>query len=187
MLAGAPEIPSLSALCLVASSQAAGDHRLAAVARSREELVGLLERTSTATATRACSTRRPPRRPSRGSRSCSRARAASGGAWGAISLREEPIFRRTLETCAEILDPLRDAPFMALWSAPEAVSRIGETDVVQPALFALQVGLAALWRSWGIAPNCVVGHSLGEIAAAHVAGCSRSRTRSWSSTTGAGS
>ncbi len=45
-----------------------------------------------------------------------------------------------------------------------------QVDFIQPALFAMQVGLAALWRSWGIEPQALVGHSLGEVAAAHIAG-----------------
>src|SRR5262249_19260267 len=49
-------------------------------------------------------------------------------------------------------------------------SRLDDVDVVQPAIFAIQVGLADLWRSWGIKPDAVVGHSMGEVAAAHVAG-----------------
>jgi acyl transferase domain-containing protein/acyl carrier protein len=52
---------------------------------------------------------------------------------------------------------------------PEA-SRLDEPEVVQPVLFSIQVALAALWRSWGIEPDVVVGHSFGEIAAAATAG-----------------
>ena len=49
-------------------------------------------------------------------------------------------------------------------------SRLDETEIFQPVLFAIQVALAALWRSWGIIPEAILGHSVGEIAAAHVAG-----------------
>ena len=58
------------------------------------------------------------------------------------------------------------------WSVIEALfaehgaSRLEEPEVVQPVLFSIQVALAALWRSWGVVPDVVVGHSFGEIAAA---------------------
>ena len=49
-------------------------------------------------------------------------------------------------------------------------SLIDETAYTQPALFAVQAGLVALWRSWGIVPDAVLGHSVGEFAAAYCAG-----------------
>src|SRR5581483_4642853 len=51
-----------------------------------------------------------------------------------------------------------------------ASSRLDRVDIAQPALFLVQVALSALWKSWGVEPGLVIGHSLGEIAAAHVAG-----------------
>ena len=55
-------------------------------------------------------------------------------------------------------------------NAAEDSSRLDETEVAQPAIFAIQVALAALWDSWGVRPRATVGHSVGEIAALHVAG-----------------
>lgn len=82
----------------------------------------------------------------------------------------EPIFRDTL---ADL-----DARFAALggWSLREALaepaesSRVMETEVAQPAIFAIQVAQAALWASWGVTPDVVLGHSIGELAAMYVAG-----------------
>ncbi len=53
---------------------------------------------------------------------------------------------------------------------PEAERYLAEIDVIQPALFSMSVALAAIWRAWGVEPDAVVGHSMGEVAAAHLAG-----------------
>lgn len=79
---------------------------------------------------------------------------------------EEPVFRNAMNRCEALL---RDS---FGWSTLEAVSELegNDTSVVQPAIFSIQVALGELWRSWGILPDYVVGHSLGEAAAAHFAG-----------------
>jgi rifamycin polyketide synthase module 1/2/3 len=82
----------------------------------------------------------------------------------------EPVFRATLERCAAALDPLLERPLSAVLYSGEAAALLDETASAQPALFAVAVSLAELWRSWGIEPEAVVGQSQGEIAAACVAG-----------------
>ena len=96
-----------------------------------------------------------------------------GAQWWAMGRRlldSDAVFRTAVEAC--------DAGFRALsgWSIidelrrDEAASRIDSTRIAQPATFALQVGLAARWQAWGIRPAAVIGHSIGEMAAAYIAG-----------------
>ena len=80
------------------------------------------------------------------------------------------MFRTALERCEQALCRHVDWSLLDEIRADAATSRLEELDVVQPVLFAVQVALAALWRSWGVEPDAVVGHSMGEVAAAHVAG-----------------
>ncbi|HUL75997.1 MAG TPA: beta-ketoacyl synthase N-terminal-like domain-containing protein [Vicinamibacteria bacterium] len=99
--------------------------------------------------------------------------SGQGSQWFAMGrelIAEEPAFRRTLERCDELMREHASWSLLSELAADEASSRIYETEIAQPALFALQVGLVAVWRSWGIVPTSVVGHSVGEVAAAHVAG-----------------
>ncbi|WP_157868624.1 type I polyketide synthase [Streptomyces caatingaensis] len=96
-----------------------------------------------------------------------------GGQWAGmgLGLRESsPVFAAALEECAQALEPHTG------WAVPDMLGRPAEdavwerVEMVQPLLFAVMVALAAVWRSYGVEPDAVVGHSQGEIAAAHVAG-----------------
>jgi acyl transferase domain-containing protein len=80
----------------------------------------------------------------------------------------QPIFREAIDRCAALLGGRLSAPLTSLLFGGEG--SIDQTGNAQPALFALEYALSELWRSWGIVPDAVVGHSVGEIAAACVAG-----------------
>jgi acyl transferase domain-containing protein len=82
-----------------------------------------------------------------------------------------PVFRAEIDRCSEILGPdAQGRTLLDVMLAPPGDEAIHETIWTQPALFALQYSLVALWASWGVKPAAVIGHSLGEYAAACVAG-----------------
>ncbi|MEK8104511.1 type I polyketide synthase [Micromonospora sp. M12] len=91
-----------------------------------------------------------------------------GSQWTGMGLElwdSSPVFAASMRACGEALRPHTG------WSLREVLEGpLDRVDVVQPALFAVMVSLAALWRSYGVEPSAVVGHSQGEIAAAYVAG-----------------
>ena len=83
----------------------------------------------------------------------------------------QPTFRNALDRCAEILKSHLDRPLLSVVFEEEGNSSIlNETVYTQPALFASEYALAEMWRSWGIEPSLVMGHSIGEYVAACVAG-----------------
>ncbi len=85
--------------------------------------------------------------------------------------RTQPTFRRTLDRCAEILRPRLERDLLeVLYPASGKSPLLHQTAYTQPALFALEVSLAELWKSWGIRPQALLGHSAGEYAAACLAG-----------------
>ncbi|MGW2332243.1 type I polyketide synthase, partial [Streptomyces sp. NPDC001700] len=93
-----------------------------------------------------------------------------GSQWTGMAhelLATSPVFAERMRECAAALDPFVDWSLLDILDDEEALLRV---DVVQPALWAVMVSLAELWRSHGITPAAVIGHSQGEIAAACVAG-----------------
>ena len=160
---------SLEDICYNAGARRAHHHhRLALACRSRQEFVrslnAFLEGEPDSGASSDCND--SPRKvvfvfPGQGSQ------------WfrmGRELLQQEPIFREAMGRCEKAMLEYVDWSLLEVLKVDEAESRLKEIDVIQPTLFAIEVSLAALWRSWGIEPDAVVGHSMGEVAAAYVAG-----------------
>ncbi|MDZ7286762.1 MAG: amino acid adenylation domain-containing protein [candidate division KSB1 bacterium] len=170
-LAGKGAALPLRDICYTASVRRTHrDYRLALVTHSKEELTELLEAFLREESRPAIAT---GRKPAGGAGRLVFVFPGQGAQWWAMGrelLEQEPVFRAKITECDQLLRKHADWSLLAELQAEEASSRINEIDIIQPALFAVQVALAALWRSWGVHPEAVVGHSMGEVAAAHVAG-----------------
>jgi acyl transferase domain-containing protein/surfactin synthase thioesterase subunit/acyl carrier protein len=152
----------------LATTRSHHEHRLALAVATRAELVSGLEAAS--------------RGELPGGASREEARSQGRRAWlftgqgsqhvgmGRGLWEEWPAFREAFDAACVALDPHLEAPLREVMWAAAQTARLDETGWTQPALFALQVGLSALWRSWGIEPDVVAGHSIGELSAAYVAG-----------------
>ncbi|XXY48826.1 amino acid adenylation domain-containing protein [Sorangium sp. So ce269] len=167
---GAAAVTLADASYTAAIGRAHHDHRLALVASSRgeldEELAGFLAGES-----------RPGlawgRRAAGAAPKVVFVLPGQGSQWPGMGRRlyaEEPVFREAIDRCQEAMRPHLDGSIADALTRPEATPRWGDIDVVQPLLFAMQIALAALLRSFGVEPHAVVGHSMGEVAAAHIAG-----------------
>lgn len=80
-----------------------------------------------------------------------------------------PVFRKTLQSCTEILRHLLSRPLTEVLYAPRPDADLQRASYAQPALFSIEAGLAEVFRSCGIRPSWVIGHSLGEYSAAYAA------------------
>ena len=96
-----------------------------------------------------------------------------GSQWlgmGVELLDTAPVFAEQINACAEAFTEFVDWSLIDVLRGAPGAPGLDRVDVVQPVLFAVMVSLAELWRSIGVRPDAVIGHSQGEIAAAYVAG-----------------
>jgi phthiocerol/phenolphthiocerol synthesis type-I polyketide synthase E len=86
--------------------------------------------------------------------------------------RTEPVFAAAVDECAEALraELDRDLRDLMFSTDPDADGQLGQTAFTQPALFTIEYALCRLWQSWGVEPDAMIGHSIGEYVAATVAG-----------------
>jgi acyl transferase domain-containing protein/NADPH:quinone reductase-like Zn-dependent oxidoreductase/SAM-dependent methyltransferase/acyl carrier protein len=96
-----------------------------------------------------------------------------GSQWwgmGRELMRREPVFRQTIERCDAAMRPSARFSLIEELGRAEESSQMHRTEIAQPAIFAMQMALAELWKCWGVQPAAIVGHSVGEVAAACVGG-----------------
>jgi acyl transferase domain-containing protein len=87
----------------------------------------------------------------------------------------EATFREQVDLCAELLQThlgldIRDVLYPSSENAAQAAEQLKQTHITQPALFVIEYALAKLWMEWGVRPSAMIGHSIGEYAAACIAG-----------------
>ena len=146
-------------------------HRSAIISRTTAELRSKLTALSRGEDTKGVRTGRVPRRdPPR----IAFLFTGQGAQYTSMSkglYEVSPVFRVALDRCAEVLTPHLERPLLeVLFPGSNQAALLDETAYTQPALFAIEYAITELWRSWGVTPNAVMGHSVGEYVAACVAG-----------------
>jgi acyl transferase domain-containing protein/SAM-dependent methyltransferase/NAD(P)-dependent dehydrogenase (short-subunit alcohol dehydrogenase family)/acyl carrier protein len=99
--------------------------------------------------------------------------SGQGPQWYAMGrqlFEQQSVYRDMVVRISDLLEPYTRWPLVEELAADPSRTRMDETEVAQPSIFALQLGLAELWSHWGIRPDAIVGHSVGEVAAACFSG-----------------
>ncbi|PBC80553.1 MULTISPECIES: type I polyketide synthase [unclassified Streptomyces] len=157
-----PELDPVDIGYTLAVGRAHFEHRAMVVGESRDDLLAAL-RTAKSTSVRAGRT--AFLFPGQGSQRLGAGRQLA---------EEFPAFAEALDAVLTAFDPHLDVPLrQVMFAAPDSESArlLDETGYTQPALFAMSVALFRLVDSWGLKPDFLLGHSIGELAAVHVAGC----------------
>jgi acyl transferase domain-containing protein/acyl carrier protein/aryl carrier-like protein len=167
-LDGAPDLGVAEVAHTLAVNRSAFEHRAVVLGEDRNDLItglgALAQQASTATVLEGATG---------GDGRVAFCFSGQGSHWDGMALEllnSSPVFAEHMRACAEALDEHVDWSLEDVLRGAPGAPGLDRLDVVQPALFAVTVSLAGLWRACGVEPSAVVGHSQGEIAAAHVAG-----------------
>ncbi|MEU6563706.1 acyltransferase domain-containing protein [Nocardia nova] len=158
---------SVAALAAAAQRRSGHPYRLATVANTADDLREALRDYGSGRfrgGTRV--SERPARRP-RLAFVC----PGQGSQWAGMArdlYRTEPVFAGAIRACGAAAAGFLDWSIVDELTA--AAPRLDRIDIVQPLLFAIEVALCRLWQSWGVEPDAVIGHSMGEVAAAYLVG-----------------
>ena len=167
---GNPDLPIEDIAYTLQVGRAAFNYKRTFVASSREECIQLLEDKESPRVSTTHAVRKNRSVvfmfPGQGSQHVNMSRDL---------YENEPIFRREMDICAHILEPILGFDIRkVLYPDPEgfdeSLMRINDTEVAQPGIFAISYSLAKYWMSLGIRPVAMVGHSVGEFVAATIAG-----------------
>uniref|UniRef100_UPI0036F1AB15 SDR family NAD(P)-dependent oxidoreductase n=1 Tax=Streptomyces angustmyceticus TaxID=285578 RepID=UPI0036F1AB15 len=157
-----PELDPVDVGYTLATGRAHFEHRAMVVGETRDDLLAAL---GAAKSTRVQAGRTAFLFPGQGSQRLGAGRQLA---------EDFPVFAKALDAVFAAFEPHLDVPLReVMFAAPdsEPALLLDETGYTQPALFALSVALFRLVESWGLKPDFLLGHSIGELAAVHVAGC----------------
>ncbi|QDT70678.1 Phthiocerol synthesis polyketide synthase type I PpsC [Planctomycetes bacterium MalM25] len=151
--------------CTMNTGRADFGHRVALLVENRQELLARLDEVAAGDAAEeGLPTRSLPR-----TAWLFTGQGAQRWGMGRELYDAEPNFRDVFDRCSAVLEEAASVSLIDVLHGGDE-SLVNETRYTQPALFAIECGLAALWRSWGVEPDVLVGHSIGEYAAAVTAG-----------------
>jgi acyl transferase domain-containing protein/acyl carrier protein len=170
-LQGRPDAQLADACFTMAVGRAAQPQRAVVLARDMTELVDGLNALAQGREAAGVRSARPSRRDPARIAFLFTGQGAQYVNMGRALYEREPVFRQALDECAALLDGALDKPLLdVVFGAADGAPLLDQTAFTQPALFAIEYALASLWRHWGVAPDAVMGHSVGELVAACVAG-----------------